>query len=928
MSLPNTNRSGTDVSSNSSWSVIEENENPPNSSIIQPETDKVDGSDEDARTSDIENSFITIPEDAAWTVDPSEHAPPPRKSKKRSRKPYAEPLSIVTILASILTITGITLLCMIFPQDIDTQSSDQLHRTYMEVVSNVDGNVSETINKTSEVLNVIQDADLLSKIHQTLECEYGEECSCKEEDNCSADEEATVSDSDHGEFEEIAGRKEKRVSLTKKMKSKVTSKKVKRHASVSDTKEETAKITKSPEKNKHLRAAAKNKAESSNLKIQPNSKVAKDQVNVSETNKEEVAEANNVPVIQTASLAPSQFSKIEAKLATPVDNQKEDSLESIQQPALLSSGSVIKRLDAQQKSAFDLSDRMTKRDDSQQRMQELKKKWKSAGNEHRDRIQLIKAEFKDEVLQAKQTEMDSFQRVYKIKIIRDKYAARLKMDKERYLAQLRRFQEDKYRLIDDVCRKLEQQTTQKNASGNIRQTLKNQPIYRSCFHQVAALPNDSAEDLAELQSRCGVAIDRDVAGISQSGSSQRLIASYASKLLAEPKEKNDSLSNKGNGSKNQQLGQASENALAGEAVGKTVSNESQTTSSFPRLNEKVNNSNVSNRQEFVEEEREKIPLGVRARINNKEIWWEYDNKYDYSGFRNKYMCDSSTKANTELEHRDQNNKVPSETKEEDWRDNDDTFGHSTVVCHKEDDTSGEQKEGDDSLLSPGDAEDQFKVVVRRKGRKRNIYRAASASENALVGEAVDKTASNETKRTSSFSILNEKVNNSKVSDCEGSAEEKERERIPSEGLRDSGSNNQDTWWECDNKYNDRGFKYIETNVSTSIPKTSKIPSEKKEKDWINICYKEDETSGEETESDNSSLSTEDAKGQLDIVVGKKGRKRDIYGAAFDENGQKIKETDMLKWGFERRMRSKQSSLFSKQDPKRAVKDKFSFKGPF
>ncbi|VEN61397.1 unnamed protein product [Callosobruchus maculatus] len=776
MSLPDTNKSGTDVSSNSSWSVIEETEDSRNSSLqdilIQPPTHKIDGSDEDARSSDIENSFITIPEDAAWTADPNEHTPPPRKSKKRSKKPYAEPLSIVTIIASILTITGITLLCMLFPQDIDTQSYDQLHRTYIEVVSKVDESVPETINKTSEVLKVVQDADLLNKIHQRLECDDGEQCSCKEEDTCSADDEATVSDTDHDEFGTFAGKTEKKVSLGRKTKSKVTTKKAKKQAGVSDIKEEIEKtvVTPQPKKIRHPKTVTRTKAAPSNLRMPLQPREAKDQVNVSELKKEAVTKQKNVPVLQAAVLAPPQFSKIEAKLATPVDNQKADSPKSEQQPVPFASVSVTKKLLPAQKSAFDVLDRMTKRNDSQQRIEELRKKWESAGNEHRERIQLIKAEFKDEVQQAKQAEMASSQRALKIKIIRDKYVARLKMDKERYLAQLRRFREDKQRLIDDICLKVKQQTNQKDASvGNyavlldeydFRQTLKNLQCNQSRSFYLESMnllsPRDTPENLAKFQSGDDTAIDLDIPDVSTTGSSQNLTASYASKLLAEPKEKNNSSSQKRNETKGQQQAQALENASIHEDVRKTVSNESTIARSLSTLNKKLSNSTTLMRQKFArEEKREKTPLErLRALRNNKEdTWLEYDHEDNYS---------SSTNEETRVE--------------EDRRNNNDSSVHATVPVAKEDDTSGEETENENSIQDPP--------------------------------------------------------------------------------------------------------------------------------------------------------STEDDEGQFKVVIRRKGRKRDIYGAAFDENGQKIKATDMLKWGLERRLRSPQSSVLSKQDPKRVVKDKFSFKGPF
>nr|CAI5859531.1 unnamed protein product [Callosobruchus analis] len=788
MSLPDTNKSGTDVSSNSSWSVIEETGGSPNSSLqdilIQPQTDKIDGSDEDTRTSDIENSFITIPEDAAWTVGPGEHVPPPRKSKKKSKKHYAEPLSIVTIIASILTITGITLLCMLFPQDIDTQSYDHLHRAYIEVVSKADESVPEAINKTSEVLKVIQDVDLLSKIHQRLECDDDGDCSCKEEDTCPARQDAATSDTDHGGFDSFAGKKEKKVSVTKKTRSKVTTKKVKKHASVSDAKEENATTVEAshPKKTRHPKTVTRAKAESSNLKIQSHTRAVKNRVNASEPKREAGAKPKDVSIIKTASLALPQFSEIADKLANQVDN-KTESIESVQ-PSPLLSISVTKKVPPAHKTAFDLIDRITKRNDSQQRIEELRKKWESAGNEHRERVQLIKAEFKDEVQQAKQAEMESSQRAHKMKIIRDKYVARLKMDKERYLAQLRRFREDKQTLIDEICRKIKQHKNQKDASvGNyavllddydFSKTLRNLQCnsFRSYHLETMNLIRDAPENLAKYQSGDDIAIDLDIADI---GPGQSLTASYASKVLAGLEGRNTSSSQEESETKDQQPGL--EKASVREAIKKMVFNESKTT-----INDDANNSKVSIHQALVKDEkRERTPLErLRALRNNKEDrWLEYGHKDNHTTSEHEKTRVSTYTAREEDDRKNDSFKpakvmvkTPAEAMEEDRRNSDDIFGHT--------------------LIRP----------------------------------------------------------------------------------------------------------------------------------------KEDDTSGEETEDDNSSLTTEDGEGQFKVVVRRKGRKRDIYGAAFDENGQKIKETDMLKWGLERRMRSPQSYIFSKQDPKRAIKDKFSFKGPF
>ncbi|CAH1977249.1 unnamed protein product [Acanthoscelides obtectus] len=854
MSLPDTDKSDTDISSNPSWSVIGETDDSRQDSlqniVIQRDIDNTHGSDEENRASDIDSSFITIPEDAAWTIDPNDHVPPARKLKKnKSKKIYSESLSIATIIASILTITGITILCMLFPQDIDTQSHEQVHKAYVEVVSRTDETIPEVINKTSEVLKVVAETNLLDKIHDRLECDDGGECS-KEDDICPADGDATGSDTDHDGLEHFPGKREKKGSW-KKTRSKLTPKKSKKQDGVSNNTKESTKteITSHPQKVNEVNNVTKLVEQTSSVNARSQSNAVNNKTSSLNTYKKVMYRQTKDLVKETNELLVSTMNETSNRpQSAPFSNKK-----------------VTKKVDPTKEPALDLIRLMTNGTERHQEIEELRKRWECAGNDYRRRIDLIKQEFRDEVMPTRY--IDFSQRSQKIRMIRQKYVAFLKMHRERYLAQLRRYREDKQKLIDEICLRVQESTNQKDASvGNyavlldgydFRQTLKN----LACNEGSSGITHmenlmsirDTAEDPVKYQSA-----DHKLSEIGSASRSQNLnvMANYSNKLHSGSK---TSLKKKPSDKNNEKLAQVVECPLVEEVVGNMMSNLSQLSTSFSNLNNRISKSNAMLDSGFAEQ------TGSNSKIeeNSNDSSSGQQNKESIIQIRNEHLKKGDTWLESEEPHSIDKSSLGKKTKELDTKK---SLANQKITIKTPTEMLKEDLNNNNNIDAKKDTDDA------------EIEEGKKDGDNLKAQRWRYKTPSE---------LSEEHIKNGHLDNCGA----RNRLVVPTK------------WRErmsiirmCNEDYK-KGDTLLESEVSNKKG-----------------------TSEEDTADEDL------PQGQFKVVTKREGRKRDIYEAAFDENGQKIKEKEITKWGLQKRMRSPQSFVFSKQDPKTVVKEKFSFKG--
>lgn len=87
----------------------------------------------------------------------------------------------------------------------------------------------------------------------------------------------------------------------------------------------------------------------------------------------------------------------------------------------------------------------------ERRFEELDSRWSALGQNHRQKIQQIKSKFSQEICQIKEQEAESLTRKQKIDSTRDKFLQRLKSDREIYLRRLRKLREEKQKVLNEVC---------------------------------------------------------------------------------------------------------------------------------------------------------------------------------------------------------------------------------------------------------------------------------------------------------------------------------------------------------------------------------------------------------------------------------------------------------------------------------------------
>ncbi|KAK9885969.1 hypothetical protein WA026_013846 [Henosepilachna vigintioctopunctata] len=211
-------KSDSDVSSNSSWTVIEDDqksskENASNSEIDQevdieviktteivtipdsPKSEENDfvnislpnqSSDEDntdgSKDETKDNGFLTFDEYLQERMLEHDYEYPNqsvfknklRKNKnitKEKKKCKAEAVGVLSLFASLLTVTGIALLCLIFPESVDSNNFESIKSNYQSIANNDSldyANIASTFNKTMEILDIANNTQMLAKCADSL----------------------------------------------------------------------------------------------------------------------------------------------------------------------------------------------------------------------------------------------------------------------------------------------------------------------------------------------------------------------------------------------------------------------------------------------------------------------------------------------------------------------------------------------------------------------------------------------------------------------------------------------------------------------------------------------------------------------------------------------------------------------------------------
>lgn len=183
--------SDTDVSSNDSWTVLEKVSNKSSFTKLEPDS-KSDTSVEQIEPPEDELDPPTIVEahpqenetEDRPKVEPSQSVLEELDQKSVTDKQYAQfknkkrlkinkPAAFLSIMASFLTITGLTLFCLMYPSKTNTTESliDKIENNYIDIMTNTNINKENVINslqKTMETLNLVQEVKIIDEIAKDI----------------------------------------------------------------------------------------------------------------------------------------------------------------------------------------------------------------------------------------------------------------------------------------------------------------------------------------------------------------------------------------------------------------------------------------------------------------------------------------------------------------------------------------------------------------------------------------------------------------------------------------------------------------------------------------------------------------------------------------------------------------------------------------
>lgn len=505
MSIPFKTKSDGDLSSNSSWSVISESEDPEFTTEGKNALDyDTDIHNKDVK--EIEDHFFDIFENnTLGTTEESENEDKnveflcfdhvvdakkqtrakskskrikskSKKIKKNRMKEKAERLSILSIAASVLTITGITFLCMLFPQNLEKESLQNVQKTYIDVITSKNASEENFLNKTTEMFEVLNEADFFKKMKDNLnkEKEFMKEevCPFDEVNNESFDgnfdsypihfitspksdpseKGKPDSESKHKPLTQYQQVQNKTLGLIKNAKRLLMDPNL--QIFVCTVLQDICLIKLVNQLNKQQTDEATDSDGICEEKINTKSKMTKETRTNKLKNKQNVKTTKKSKKHSTVNINKNKnYSKV-AVIPTFSTTKK-----------LIELGENMNNHNTVKLHLKD--DKESGKSECEKRFEELDSRWEAVGLIHRQKIQEIKENFKNEIFHIKENEGEYSLRRQRIQLLRQKYIERLKSDREKYLIQLQKLREEREKVMKNICHKKNKEVNLKDASvGN------------------------------------------------------------------------------------------------------------------------------------------------------------------------------------------------------------------------------------------------------------------------------------------------------------------------------------------------------------------------------------------------------------------------------------------------------------------------------
>lgn len=492
MCEPEESKSNYDLNSDSSWSVIEESEssgNPSSENLLENVVIEESKVHLEPFDNNIEGTFVNVPnvvvnETVESTSDRSNGYQPQNKpsetgkskvhkckfKRHKKNKPKPDALSLFAIAASILTITGITLLCTLFPHENEV-TYDTISRNHLNV--NIEKNRRQRYSSYDVPTYNYSQFKNINHFPEITERNISEVYS-SDEGICSMDDHEVAANNiemnpirfdnkplmaefshDIEDFEREIGSLidiDSFRNVTKKFMSglKEAFSNGSLHVLICALMQDLCLIKLMRQMNKQ------NDADNQSQKVAKPRKV------VSKQNKPK--SSNQLPKTFGKNFTNKLNEIIEKKLKdleTPGSksnhHKKNKNPElSITTPCIISNCSdsqIIEKLNRRYKNDTEIKNRENEngKSECQRRFEDLDNEWETLGQNHRLKIQEIKERFKNEIHLVKENEFEDSTRKKRMKLIREKYLERLKNDREKYLLQLNRLRDERHTMLKGVC---------------------------------------------------------------------------------------------------------------------------------------------------------------------------------------------------------------------------------------------------------------------------------------------------------------------------------------------------------------------------------------------------------------------------------------------------------------------------------------------
>lgn len=474
-----------DVSPKSSWEIISESENSRSNSIENISLQECEEIAEEKPIDEqkIESAYIDIPEEqpgksednACININMPDNTDFNKRTKKKTsksniKKPYnkltnnkrvTDAFTALSIAASIIALSGITLLCCLLPNQEDQKPLEKIQVDYLELIKGNSKNLHETINNTAELIQKINNDNYKSnnpEIFQRQCLPDDEVCIAnssesflnfnsqeffKNEPTDRLNNDALIYDT--YTFDDI---KTTTSSLVSSLKDVCTNPSL--HIFLCTLMQDVCliRLVNQLEKKQSMyeklnqptltKDQKKTKPSEKIVKKQPRKKSQseKPKTQIKAVSAETVKPLSVKTNFNVTPSAPQLKSNVTLETPLKAGNGTSKFMKSTNNKTTVES--LQKSINENGKS------------ECERRFEELDNKWKIAGKNHLLKMQEIKEKYRTELNQIRDNEKE-IKRRQKIKLLRESYIQKLKSDREKYLMQLRKIKDEREKTLNQIC---------------------------------------------------------------------------------------------------------------------------------------------------------------------------------------------------------------------------------------------------------------------------------------------------------------------------------------------------------------------------------------------------------------------------------------------------------------------------------------------